>query len=525
MTATPDTTTEVETFPAAVADLAARFPDVEAVVAPDGRVTFAELATRVDRLAGALAAAGLRPGDRVGILLPNSLRWLVALLGAQRAGLVAVPVNTWYRSSELAHLIATADLRLVITQEEVFGKDVRAELAAAGHPGAFAPSPTGWLGAVLWPAADPLPAGLEPAPAPPASASPEDLAMILYTSGSTALPKPVPLRHGKLLRNGRAMGERMHLRPGDRIWFAMPLFFGFGACNAVPVALTHGAALCLQEKVDGDAGLEMIERERCTVVYAMPTAMHALLEAPSLPIRDLSTVRTGPIGFTPEDKQREIELLHLVEGCSAYGLTESYGFVAMNDAHDPLDARLHTQGAVLPTQELRIVDTDGTVCPPGTRGEIEVRGCVIDGYLGGAELDAGTRTEDGWFRTGDLGLLDADGRLVFGGRWKEMLKVKGINVAPMEIEGILAAHDEVSQVHVIGLDTPDADQEMVAVVVPAPEASEDGLAERLAAYVRSRVASYKVPSRFVLMDSATIPQTATGKVSKLALRRQLGEGR
>ncbi|QJY49970.1 class I adenylate-forming enzyme family protein [Pseudonocardia broussonetiae] len=522
MTAIPDTTTDADTFPAALADLAARFPDDDAVVAPDGRVSFAELASRVDEVAGALVAAGLAPGERVGILLPNSLRWLVGVLGAQRAGLVAVPINTWYRSAELAHLIRTADLGIVIAQATVFGKDVLAELEAAGHGGILDPERTGYRGAVLWPVDGPFP--LTAAPAPQALPTADDLALILYTSGSTALPKPVPMQHGKLLRNGRAMGDRMHLRPGDRIWFAMPLFFGFGACNALPVALTHGAALCLQEKVDGDAGLEMIERERCTVLYAMPTAMRALLDAPSLATRDLSLVRTGPIGFTAEDKQQQIELLHLVEGCSAYGMTESYGFATMNDAHDPVGARLHSQGQVLPTQEVRVVDPDGRVCPPGVRGEIEIRGCVIDGYLGGDELNAGTRAADGWFRTGDLGLFDEHGNLVFAGRWKEMLKVKGINVAPMEIEGIVSAHEEVSQVYVIGLEVPGGDQEMVGVVVPEPGAAAD-LPVRLTEYVRSRVASYKVPSRFLLMDSAAVPQTDTGKVSKLKLRLQVEAGR
>lgn len=528
MTATADSVTTIDTFPAAVADLAARLPDTEAVVAPDGRVTFAELAARVDEFAGAITGLGLAPGDRVGILLPNSLRWMVAVLGAQQAGLVAVPINTWYRSSELAHLVSSVDLRIVISQADVFGKDVFAELEAAGFGGTLDATRTErYLGALLWSAADRLPAELPSTPGQVVSRAPgaEDVALILHTSGSTSLPKSVPLRHGNLLLNGRAMGERMHLRPGDRVWFAMPLFFGFGACNALPVALTHGVTLCLQEKVDGDAGLEMIEREQCTVIYAMPTAMRTLLYAPSLPRRDLSAVRTGPIGFTPEDKRQQIERLHLVEGCSAWGMTEAYGFGAMNDAHDPLEARLHTQGTVLPTQQMRIVDGEGRPCPAGARGEIEIRGCVIDGYLGGEEVNRATRTDDGWFRTGDLGHFDDAGRLVFDGRWKEMLKVKGINVAPMEIEEILEAHEEVSQVYVIGLDAPGGDQEMVAVVVPVAGADEGELADRLGAHVRSLVASYKVPERILLMDWAAVPQTGTGKVSKLKLRQQIEAGR
>ncbi|WP_431919593.1 class I adenylate-forming enzyme family protein [Amycolatopsis tucumanensis] len=517
------------TFPRALAALAERFGDQEAVVAPEGRITFAEFARRCDELAGAFAAAGLRRGERVGILLPNGLRWLVAMLGAQRAGLVAVPINTWYRSAELAHLMSTAELRLVVTEEEVFGKNMPAELAAAGHGEVFTPGrrTRGYLGALLWPASEPLPPGAETGPAPADVATPDDLAMILYTSGSTALPKPVPLEHGKLLRNGRAMGERMHVRPGDRIWFAMPLFFGYGACNALPVALSHGAALCVQEKVEGDAALEFIERERCTVSYGLATAVRALLAAPSFGTRDISSLRTGPVGFNAEDKRLAIEGLGITEACSAYGLTESYGFVTMTDAHDALDIKLHTQGTVLDTQRIRIVDATGAACPPGVTGEIEVRGCVMDAYLGSAEINAGTRSADGWFRTGDLGSIDEDGRLAFGGRWKEMLKIKGINVAPLEIEGIVSEHDHVDQAYVIGLSTPDGDQEMACVVVPDAgwSAGGDELVRRLDAYIRGRAASYKVPARFVVMDSRSVPQTDTGKVSKVKLREMLETAR
>ncbi|MFI7123078.1 class I adenylate-forming enzyme family protein [Amycolatopsis sp. NPDC049868] len=512
------------TFPAALAALARRFPDQEAVVAPEGRMTFAEFTRRCEELASAFAAAGLRPGDRVGILLPNGLRWLVTMIGAQRAGLVAVPINTWYRSAELAHLLGTAQLRLVVTEEKVFGKDMLAELAAAGYDEVFATGARtdGYLGALLWPAAEQLPPGIENGPAPAQGAGPEDIAMILYTSGSTALPKAVPLEHGKLLRNGHAMGTRMRVGPGDRLWFAMPLFFGYGACNALPVALSHGITLCIEEKVEGDASLAFIERERCTVSYGLATAVRALLAAPSFGTRDISSLRTGPVGFNSEDKRLAIEGLGITEACSAFGLTESYGFVTMTDAHDPLEVKLHTQGTCLPTQHIRIVDKTGAVCAPGASGEIEVRGCVIDGYLGHVE-PGDTHSADGWFRTGDLGSIDADGRLAFGGRWKEMLKIKGINVSPLEIEGILGEHAEVDQAYVIGLSTSDGDQEMACVVVPDERrvADEAGLAHRLREYIRDRAASYKVPARVVVMGSHSVPQTHTGKVSKLKLREML----
>ncbi|NKY51545.1 class I adenylate-forming enzyme family protein [Nocardia vermiculata] len=518
-----------ETFPAALAELADTFPDTEAVVAPEGRVTFAEFHSRCAEFAGMLARAGLRPGQRVGVLLPNGLRWLVAMLGAQRAGLTVVPINTWYRSNELAHLIATAQLRLIVTDGVVFGKDIPAELAAAGRPGMYTSDTDGggegYLGALLWPADEQLPTSAQRGPCPPPTCASSDPAMILYTSGSTALPKPVPLEHGKLLRNGRAMGDCMHVVPGDRLWFAMPLFFGYGACNALPVALAHGLTLCVQEKVDGDAALAFIEAERCTVFYGLATAVRALLAAPSFGRRDISSLRTGPVGFNAEDKRLAIEGLDIAEACSAYGMTESYGFVTMTDAHDDLAAKLGTQGKCLPTQAIRITDSTGRPCPPGSVGEIEIRGCVIPGYLGGAEINAGTRTADDWFRTGDLGVIDDEGRLAFGGRWKEMLKIKGINVAPLEVEEIVSGHASVDQAYVLGIETADGDQEMACVVVPAVAIGDaEALSRTLTEYIRARAASYKVPARFVVMEATAVPQTATGKVSKLKLRELLSEG-
>ncbi len=512
------------TFPAALAALREHHGNDEAVVAPDGRATFEEFAQRCDAVAGILAAAGLRPGDRVGVLLPNGLRWLAAVLGAHRAGLVAVPINTWYRSTEYAHLIETAHVRLIITDHRLFGRDVQRDLEDAGYGMVYAPGSArdGYRGTLRWPAGADLPPDVERGEVPDSAVGPDDLAMILFTSGSTAKPKPVPLRHGPLIRNGREIGRRQHLRAGDRLWIAAPFFFGYGCANALPVALTHGVTLCLQERVDGDASLEFIERERCTVYYGLATTTRTLLAAPSFGRHDISSLRTGTIGFTAEDKRLAIEALGVSEACSVYGLTEAYGHSTMTDAHDPLEIRLHTQGAVVPTQEIRIVDEQGVPCPPDVVGEVELRGCVIDSYLDSPDLDAVSFSPGGWFRTGDLGLLDADARLHFVGRRKEMMKIKGINIAPAEVEGILAEHPAVDQVYVMGVPDPDGDERMACVVVPrTPVEDEQSLFASLSAHVRGRAASYKVPALFVVKEAAEVPLTDTGKVSKLKLRLML----
>lgn len=515
------------TVPEVLDDLAARRPAAEAVVGPEGRVTYAEIADRTHRLAAFLADAGLSRGDRIGVLLPNGVRWIIAALAAHRAGLTVVPVNTWYRAPELDHALSTSEVRLVVTDTTIFGRDVLGELTAAGFGRSFAdtdPSPAeGYRGALVWPADVELPGQAAPRPLDPPA--PTDLALLLFTSGSTARPKPVPLEHGKLLRNGYEIGRRQHLVPGDRLWIAAPFFFGYGCSNALPVALTHGVTLCLEERVDGDRSLEFLARERCSVYYGLAPTTRNLLAAPSFGRHDLSALRTGTTGFTAEDKRLVVEQLGVSEICSMYGLTEGYGHSTVSDAHDPLEVRLHTSGTVVPTQEIRVTGPDGRDLGTGETGEIELRGCVIDAYLGGPELNDGVFRPGGWFRTGDLGFLDEDRRLHVVGRSKEMLKVKGINIAPLEVEELLCSHPDVDQAYVVGVPSADGDETMVAAVVarlghdPGPD-----LAAALVAHVKARAAGYKVPSRIEVLTQDQLPLTDTGKVSKRALRDVLAGG-
>ena len=494
--------------PGLVDDLAATHPGGEAVVAPEARASWAELAEQSVSCADALVAHGIEPGDRVGILLPNGLRWIVATLAAHRAGATVVPINTWYHAAEIAHVLDGADVRLVVTDAEVFGRDTLAELAAAG----LAADRT-----LVWRAGDPPPSG------PPATlpgATPDGVAYVLFTSGSTSRPKPVPLRHNRLAANSREIGGRMHVLPGDRLWISAPFFFGYGCANALPVAFTHGLTLCVEERPAADASLAFIARERCTVYYGFGATTRNLLAAPGFATHDLSSLRTGSTGFTAEDKRLVREELGVREICGVYGLTEAYGHSAMTDAHDPIEVLLHTAGRVLDSQELRITDLSGREMATGETGEIELRGCVMDGYLGDPAANTAAFREGGWFRTGDLGQLDADGRLRVVGRLKEMLKVKGISIAPAEVEELLCTHPAVDQAFVVGQQDDHGDEEMLAAVVPREGAPLD-LPAQLVAHVRGRAASYKVPARIVVLTQADIPLTDTGKVNKRLLKERI----
>lgn len=514
--------TVAATLPEAVVLRAAADPDGEAVVAPEGRLTWAELADRVRTVADGLAAGGVEPGDRIGVLLPNGLRWIVSALAVQHAGATVVPINTWYRPAEIAHVLDDAGIALVVTDESIFGRDTVAELAAAGLPGR---SPGGRSSTLVWRADESLPATDPPTdPARPVpGARPDGLAYVLFTSGSTSRPKPVPLRHDRLLRNAVEIGRRQHLVAGDRLWISAPFFFGYGCSNALPVAFSHGVTLCIEERPAGDTSLEFIARERCTVYYGFGPTTRNLLAAPGFGRHDISALRTGTTGFTREDRRLVLEELGVTGICSVYGLTEAYGHSTMTEAGDPSGVVLDTAGRVLDTQEIRIVDDEGRGLPAGESGEIELRGCVIDGYLGDPALGEGSFRDDGWLRTGDLGTLDEQGRLRVVGRRKEMLKIKGINIAPVEVEELLCSHPAVDQAFVVGIEDRLGTEQMVAAVIPRGGAPAD-LARQLDSHVRARAASYKVPARIEVIAQADVPLTDTGKFSKRLLRDKLSGG-
>jgi acyl-CoA synthetase (AMP-forming)/AMP-acid ligase II len=505
------------TTPAVLADVADSHPDSVFVTADDGDLTYWTAAATCARLAAGLVALGLAPGERVGVLLPNGIRWVAAVLGAHAAGLCVVPLNTWYRRDELTAVARRAGLRAIITQSEIFGFETATAVSELDEPG--------YLGALLWPAADPMPPLLPQLPPPadpvaalrdsPASAAAD--ALLLFTSGSSAAPKAVRLAHSALLRNAHAIGERQGVRATDRFWFASPMFFVFGCANALPNVLTHAATLCIQERFEPSSALEFIERHRCTVYYGVAPVTRALAACPDLVHRDISSLRTGTANATPEDLRIAIEVLGVERVCNAYGMTEGYGHTAMTDHTDPADVRINSQGSVLPTQQLRIVSGDavGVIDAPG---DIQIRGTVTPGYL---DTTTDAFAADGWFTTGDVGIIDTDGRLHYVGRRDEMMKVKGVNISPMEVEALLVQHDSVDEAFVFGLPTGDGDQRVGCVLVSSvAEAGRDQLAADVRSWVRERAATYKVPTTLRVVTAAELPLTPTGKVSKRLLKDQ-----
>jgi acyl-CoA synthetase (AMP-forming)/AMP-acid ligase II len=536
------------TTPAVLAAVAASYPDRSFVVAEDGELTYGMMAVQAARLAGQFTALGLRPGDRVGVLLPNGIRWCATFFGAHAAGLDVVPLNTWYREEELLAVAERARLRAIITQDEIFG------LASGRYADAVGErlGPGRYLGSFRWAPGAPGPTGLSgaggvvgggglgvagrggvvgrggvggPLETPGsldilrnAPAGESDDAVLIFTSGSSAEPKAVRLTQAGLIRTAQAIGERQGVRPRDRFWFASPLFFVFGCCNALPNALVHAATLCLQERFEARSALSFIERQRCTVYYGVAPITRALAACPDLARFDISALRTGTANATPEDLRLAIEVLGVGQVGNAYGMTEGYGHSTITAWDDPVAVRTGSQGRVLPTQELRIM-ADGAVAGPDEVGEIQIRGAITPGYLDAPELTAQAFDDGGWFRTGDLGRLDADGRLHYLGRSHEMMKVKGINISPAEVESLLVQHHLVDEAFVFGLATPDGDQSVGCVLVSTvPADDREALIRDVRAWMAGRAAAYKTPTTVRVMTAGELPLTATGKVSKRLLQ-------
>jgi fatty-acyl-CoA synthase len=511
--------------------VAATRPHADAVVFRGERLSYGALKARADELARALLAAGVRRGDRVAQILPNRPEWVIAMFAASKIGAITVGVSTFSSAREIAWTIEHCRPAAIVTLESFRGRNYLdalyqtvPELARAA-PGQLRSERLPELRAVVcvderrhdgvYRFVDFVARASEAREAErvtaQAAVAPDDLAYILYTSGSTATPKGVTLAHGGVVANGFAIGERQHLTPADRVWLAVPLFWSFGSANALPALMTHGGALVLQESFEPGEALALLDEQRCTVYYGMANMARAMLEHPDRPRRDLTSMRTGLTIGLPEDVRMTMEAVGARELCNVYGSTETYGNCAVTDAADPLALRLETQGLPLPGMDIRVVDPDTSrVLARGEIGELRVKGHVTPGYYEDA---------DGYFKTGDLGLIRADGRLQFRGRFKEMIKTAGMNVSPLEVEAILATHEAVKQAYVVGVPDPTRGELVVAAVELREGAA--ATAEALTAFCRERLATYKIPARFVFRTAEEFPRTPTGKVQKPRLRDEL----
>jgi len=511
---------------------AGRYADAPAVFCGDRVASYTALANRAARIAAALSARGIQRGSRVGLLLNNRLEWVESFFGAAMLGAEIVAFSTWSTREELDYLIGDSGISAIITLDNFSGQDFTAILralvpeadAAGDWRSARFPALRdivllgdgdgdggGWLTYADLLAYAPLPA----LPAPGDGASAADEAIIIYTSGSSNRPKSVPLPHYGIIENGFNIGERQGYSPVDRVLLAPPLFWSYGSANAMSATLTHGAALVLQGKFEPGEAIDLIERHRCTALYTLPAITSAIVSHPAFRRERTQSLRTGLTIGAPQDVIAAAETLGAVEICNVYGQTESFGNCCVTWHHWPLERRARCQGPPLPGVSIRIVDPDtGAVQPAGSAGLIEVRGYIMRGYIGAsAEQTADAMTLDGYFRTGDMGLMTTEGDMQFIGRTTEMIKKGGINISPAEVEDVLMRHPAVAQAGVVGV--PDALQGELLAAFVLPKPGEKPTREDIIAHCRTQASRYKIPDFIEFPE--TLPITVTGKL----LRREL----
>ena len=518
------------TVPALLDEITRRAPQFEAIVDGSRRWTYEVFSGDVRRCTHALLACGISHGDRIGILAGNRAEWLIADFAIMSIGAISVGLNTWSSAHELAYQLDHAAIKLLFVEPRFRERDFIALVAKARDLAGGLPSlgrmvvlaDTAPQGCTIWP--DFMAAGDQAHEAELASAAarvvPNDVACLLYTSGSTARPKGVPLLHRGLIDNMWEIGERQHLLADDRLWLAVSLFWSLAGVNAVFAVVTHGGTIVLQHHFDAGEALRLIEAERCSVFYGTPNMALAMAEHADLARRDLSTLRTGVTIGTPAQIRRVADL-GVAQICNVYGLTEAYGNSTVTDAGLPLDKRIETVGRPLAGVEVRIIDADtGSRQPADTAGEIVLRGNVTPGYWHDPERTAEAFTADGWFRTGDLGLLDEEDYLYFRGRLKEMVKTGGINVAPAEVEEVLSSHPAVELAFVTGIPDIRLDEALAAVIVLRRGKQTDEAALR--DHCRAVLAPYKTPRHFRFVDAADLPLTTTGKLQRNRLPEMFG---
>lgn len=486
-----------------VLSAADRFGDTEAVVdygdnpaGVDGplRLTFTQLAERIRKAAGAFAEFGVDKGDRVAVWAPNSAEWIIAAFGIMVAGGVLVPVNTRFKAEEAADVVVRSGARAVMIQNGFLGQDFTFTEADLDVP-------TIDLKSDFLSSGRPFARDVEPS----------DIADVIFTSGTTGRPKGAMMNHRQTLRAYEEWATLADLREGDRYLMINPYFHTFGLKAGLVASFLRGATMLPVAVFDVDNVVELIERERVTMLPGPPTLYHSLLAVPD---RDrLATLRAGVTGAAdiPVELVRRIrEELPFQTLMTGYGLTEA-GNVTLSRPGDSAEDVATTAGLPCEAIEVRIADDT----------EVLVRGYnVMQGYLDDAAATAEAIDADGWLHTGDLGEFTESGRLRIVGRKKDMFIVGGFNAYPAEIEGFLLEHPAIAQVAVIGVADERMGQVGKAFVVlrddpgAAPIAAED-----LIAWGRERMAGYKVPRYVEFLDE--LPLNATGKVMKNQLEARV----
>jgi acyl-CoA synthetase (AMP-forming)/AMP-acid ligase II len=530
---------EVCTFGDLLVRGADRHPDRDAIVFPDVRLTYAELDQRATEVARALLGAGVEHGDHVGIVMSNCPEYLAVLFGAMYVGAIPVPINNRFRPRELQYVIENADLVALFTSDAPGAPISNAGAVAEALPGLtdstdprrlrLDAAPMLRMAAVMGGAADGFldDAGLSELAEDATDDEVEhrrlatavrDVGVMFYTSGTTAMPKGCALSHEASVRCAIETAIRFEWVEGDRVWDPLPMFH---TAFTQPLAgiMYVGGSLISQRHFDPDEALRLIEGEEATLMFpAFPTITMALLNHADYQESTFKRVRSI-FNVAPPDMLRAMQaaMPHTTQ-VGAFGMTEFAGSVVMLHPTDTLDDRCDNQGPPLPGLEVEIRDPDtNETLPPGQQGEIVARGPTrFEEYYKDPEKTAETVEPEGWYHTGDLGVVDERGRLSYRGRLKEMLKVGGENVGAVEIESYIANHPAVSICQVVGV--PDAKYVEVPAAFIELKPGATLTADEIVEFCRQGMARFKVPRHVRFVDEWPMSST---KIQKFRLREQI----
>ncbi|MCU0561007.1 MAG: long-chain fatty acid--CoA ligase [Desulfobacterales bacterium] len=487
-------------------DRAAKFfPEQAAIVFDGATLTYAEVNARVNRLAHALEANGVKRGQRVAIYLPNIPAFAICYLAVVRIGAIALSINAMYKSEELTYILNDSGSDLVFTTGELLPHIPRTQcptvkqvVVCEGDPQGH-PTLDGWLAK-----------GSDRGR--PAHMDPEDPAVLLYTSGTTGFPKGATLSHGNVVANAWATVHHAGYTRNDRMILFLPLFHVFGQNFIMNATFQAMATLVLHRRFVPERVLESVRRDRVSMFFAVPTIYIGLLNLPAADeslasIRyDFSAAATMPREISARWRQRFGR--PVFEG---YGLTECSPFACYN--HD-FRHKFGSVGTPIENTEIRILDADDQELPLGQWGEICIKGPgVMRGYWNKPE-ETRQALRSGWLHSGDIGTMDDEGYVFIVDRVKDMINVSGFKVWPAEVEQFLYKHPAVQEVAVYGKPHPEKGEAVVAAIILKEGAAATG--EEIIAYCRSHMAAYKAPTRVDFL--AELPKSATGKILKRTLR-------
>ena len=504
-------------------------PDRTAIVFEGKRLTFNALSERANQLANALDSLGLKKGDRVAILQVNCNQYVETYYGVAKIGAIFVPLNFRAKKDELIHMINHAEASVLLIGERYVEmvNEMRDEMPLVKHYISIEGKQEGMLDYEKLLADASAEEFL-------AEIGDEDITILMYTAGTTGLPKGVPLPHNSfsvyMLENVNPVDPEIE----ETNLLTMPLYHVAGI-QAMIAATYGGRALAMMRQFEVNEWIETVQREKANRAMLVPTMLKRVIDHPDFAKYDLSSLRVITYGAAPmpfEVIKKAIALFPGVNFINAFGQTETASTITTLGPEDHIiegteeekDRKLKrltsSIGRPMPDVEMKIIDEEGKELPSGEVGEIVARGTrLMVGYWKDAEKTAKTMTKDGWLRTGDMGYVDDEGYFFLAGRGDDMIIRGGENISPEEVENALYAHPAVEEVAVIGVSDPEWGQEPKAIV--ALKKGETVTSEELIEFCRERLASFKRPRSVAFVD--VLPRTSTGKVLKRVLRDQYGQ--